>query len=237
MKAIERFSITDEAVKRIQSELLSGRYKVGDRLATERELSEQLGVGRSTVREALKAVRALGFVEIRQGKGVYVRKTKLDTDDSIRNWFARHEFQLTDFLEVRAVLEPLAVRLAIERATTEEIAKIGQVLQRFGRAMAAGSVAELASSDQLFHSAIAEATHNKLIVLIDQSLAEAFRGYRMHAFAIKETASDALVPHQRIFDAIRERNPIAGMNEMVEHLRITLDDIHKVVAANDVPRS
>jgi GntR family transcriptional repressor for pyruvate dehydrogenase complex len=232
MKSIERISVTDEVINRIRSEFLSGRYKIGDKLATERELSGKLGVGRSTVREALKALSALGFIDILQGRGVFVRKTVDDSDDKIRDWFALHEFQLMDFMEVRMSLEPLAVRLAIERASEEEVQRVGDILTLFEKAASESNVVELAHTDEAFHSAIMEATHNRLLITMNQKLAEAFRELRMRSFAVKETASNALIPHIHIFDAILARDILMGQTEMIRHLQITLEDIHKVVEMN-----
>lgn len=231
MRSIERISMTDEAVKQIRQELLSGKYKIGDRLETENELAKELKVGRSTVREALRMLKALGFIEIRQGKGAFVVKISEDSDEKIRDWFSRNKIKLTDFMEVRMSLEPLAVRLAAERADDEQIRKIDQILVAFENATATGNALDLAASDEAFHSAIAEASKNTLLIMIDQSIAEFFREYRVRSFAVKENAKNALEPHRRIVKAIKERDAVAGMREMTKHLEISLEDIDQVTRA------
>ena len=230
MKSIQRISITDEVVKRIKTELVSGIYQQGDKLATEKELSEELQVGRSTLREALRMLQALGFIEIRQGKGAFVLKTVEDSDAKIKSWFSEHEFVLHDLFEIRLSIEPLAVKLAVQRATDEEIRKIGEILLTFEEAVTGGNVIDIAALDEAFHSAIMEASHNKLLSVITGKMDEAYKEYRLRSFAVKSNVRNALEPHRRIFECLKSRNMEAGMQEMIRHLEISLADIRTVVA-------
>ena len=235
MRAIERVPLIDEVVGEIRRWLESGSHRVGEKLATERELSESLGVSRSTIREALRVLQALGFIEIKQGRGAFVRRTGEDSDAAIRDWFAQHEFQLLDVMETRAALEPLAVRLAVERATEEEIARIREVLAVFESELAKGDALGLAASDEALHTAIAEASHNNLIRAMDRVLVAALREYRLRSFAVKKNARNALEPHRSIVRAIEDRDANGAMAEMVHHLEISRRDIHQVVDAAERP--
>jgi len=228
MRSINRISITDEAVSQIRVEILSGKYKVGDRLATENELAEQLGVGRSTVREAMRMLKALGFIEIRQGKGAFVAKVSEDTDEKLRDWFTSNKIRLADFMEVRMSLEPLAVRLAVERAADAEIAGIEKILEVFEGAVDTGNALDLALSDEAFHTAIAEASRNNLLIMMNRTISEYFRDYRARSFAVKANIADALEPHRKIMAALKARDAAAGSREMIKHLELSMDDIEKV---------
>ncbi len=234
MKSIERVSVTDEVAKRIKAEILGGKYKPGDKLATEKELSDELGVGRSTIREALRMLKAFGFIQIQQGRGAFVIKTVEDSEPNIRDWFTKNEFALHDLMEIRLAFEPLAVKLAISRASDEEVEKIGEALDVFEKAMASGTVIDLAESDALFHSMIIDASHNKLLSTINEKLDEAFKEYRLRSFAMKENVKNALQPHRNIYKAIQERNAEVGILEMKKHLEISLADIHSVINVPEV---
>ena len=229
MKSIERVSVTDEVAKRIKAEILGGRYRQGDRLATEKELSEELGVGRSTVREALRMLKAYGFIQIQQGRGAFVLKTVEDSEPKIRDWFAEHEYDLRDLMEIRFAFEPLAVKLAVARAGEDEVRKIGEALSVFETATVDGTAIDLAESDALFHSLIIEASHNRLLSMISGKLDAVFEEYRLRSFSMKENVKNALQPHRNIFRAIQERNAEAGILEMRRHLEISLDDINSVI--------
>lgn len=231
MKIIDRLPLIDEVVREMRVALESGRYKAGGKFATERELVEELGVGRSTVREALRVMQARGYLEIKRGRGAFVRRTSEESSDKIRDWFAEHQLQLLDFMEVRSTMEPLAVRLCVERATDDELKEIGGVLQEFGRALKANNVVGLATSDEAFHLAIAGASHNPLVLMVERIVAEAFREYRMRAFAVQGNAENALEPHDSIYEALRSRDADGAVEAMLRHLEISRADIHAVVGS------
>lgn len=229
MRSINRLSITDQAVQQIKNEILSGRYKIGDRLPTEKDLCQQLGIGRSTVREALRMLKALGFIEVKQGKGAFIIKTNEDSDEKIRDWFSKNKIELIDFIQVRMSLEPLAVRLTIERASDEEIANIEQILEKFEDATKAGNALDLAMMDEAFHTAIAEASRNNLLIMLNRTIVEFFREYRVRSFAVKKNIKNALEPHRKIMQAIQARNADAAAQAMVDHLKLSMTDINRVL--------
>jgi GntR family transcriptional repressor for pyruvate dehydrogenase complex len=229
MRSITRLSITDQAVQQIKSEILSGAYKIGDRIPTEKDLCQQLGIGRSTVREALRMLKALGFIEVRQGKGAFIIKTSEDSDEKIRDWFSKNKIELIDFIQVRMCLEPLAVRLVIERASDEQIININKISALFENAIDSGNALDLALLDEAFHTAIAEASGNNLLIMLNRTIAEFFREYRVRSFAVKKNTKNALEPHRRIMQAIRAKNADEAAQAMIDHLKLSMTDINKVL--------
>lgn len=229
MRSISRLSITDQAVQQIKNEILSGAYKIGDRIPTEKDLCQQLGVGRSTVREALRMLKALGFIEVKQGKGAFIIKTSEDSDEKIRDWFSKNKIELIDFIQVRMSLEPLAVRLFIERASDEQINNIDRILVLFENATESGNALDLALLDEAFHTAIAEASGNNLLIMLNRTIVEFFREYRVRSFAVKKNIKNALEPHRKIMQAIRARDSDAAAQAMIDHLKLSMTDINRVV--------
>jgi len=221
--------MTDQAVQQIKSEILSGKYKIGDRIPTEKDLCEQLDIGRSTVREALRMLKALGFIEIRQGKGAFIIKVSEDSDEKIRDWFSKNKIKLIDFIEVRMSLEPLAVRLVIERASDEQISNLDKILELFENATDSSNALDLALLDETFHTAIAEASGNNLLIMLNQTIAEFFREYRVRSFAVKKNIKHALEPHRHIMQAIKERNAEEAAQAMLEHLKLSMIDINRAI--------
>lgn len=229
MRSINRLSITDQAVQQIKSEILSGKYRIGDRLQTEKDLCKQLEIGRSTVREALRMLKALGFIEIKQGKGAFIIKVSEDSDEKIRDWFSKNKIELIDFIQVRMSLEPLAVRLVIERASDEQIANMTRILELFENATDSGNALDLALLDEAFHTAIAEASGNNLLIMLNQTIAEFFREYRVRSFSVKKNIKNALEPHRNIMRAIKERKSEEAAQAMLDHLRLSLVDINRAI--------
>lgn len=236
METIKKTSVINEIVARIMKEISSSEYAIGDKLPTERELCEELGVGRSSVREALRMLQAHGVIDIQQGRGAFVRSKDGRTDETAQAWFAQHRFQLEDFMEVRMAIEPLAVKLAIERAKDDEIARIGEILSKFEEATLADDVEKLASYDEALHGAIFAATHNALLIAIHDKVAEAFREYRSHSFSAHGGRS-ALEPHQLIFHSLVARDTKGAVRAMKRHLVISLADIEMAVENDEKSRS
>lgn len=229
MRSINRLTMTDQAVQQIKSDILSGKYQVGDRLQTEKDLCEQLGIGRSTVREALRMLKALGFIEIKQGKGAFLIKVSEDSDEKIRDWFSKKKIELIDFIQVRMSLEPLAVRLVIERGDEAQIENMAKILELFENATDSGNALDLALLDEAFHTAIAEASGNNLLVMLNQKIAESFREYRVRSFSVKKNIKNALEPHRNIMRAIMARKADDAAQAMLDHLKLSLIDINRAI--------
>ncbi len=224
---IERVSITDEAVSRIRS-FIETYHKPGDRLPTEMELKDQLGVGRSTVREALRVLQALGMVEIRSGKGAFVREAARPTVANVKNWFVRNETEIGELVEVRMAIEQLAARLAVARGSEKQLRQVSEIQEAFKRALVRGDNVELAMLDESFHNAIIEASNNPLLVRIGKVIADAFMEYRTRSFAVKENIEHAVAPHDAIVGALRARNEVEATEAIRVHLNVSMDDVSRV---------
>lgn len=229
MLKIEKISIIDQVIQSLESTIESGEYPIGSKLPPEMELSKELGVGRSTIREAFRMLQAFGLVELKPGKGAFVKNNKRYNLENIRNWFVEKEAELSDLMEVRMAVEPLAVKLAIKKGTKEQINRIVKLHDQFREASEKGNVIQLAELDENFHSAIMEATNNHLLIKIHKLIAETFKEYRTKSFAVPENVKDALEPHEAIVKALIEKHEQKAIDAMNNHLRISLEDIEEVV--------
>jgi len=225
MKPIERRSIIDSVVDQLKDFVLSGEVTIGDKFLTEKEISEKLSVGRSTVREALRIMEAMGFIEIRPGRGAFVVRNSEDDLSPLGAWFAKHATEVRDYVEVRMAIEPLAMRLMIDRATPEEIAAIETVHADFLVAAKEQDAIKLARTDERFHELIVKATHNILLVQIIEVISVVYLEYRLKAFAYRENIEHAEKYHTAILKSIKNKNQAAGERSMREHLQCSLDDI------------
>ena len=165
---------------------------------------------------------------MKRGTGAFVKKTSLETEQNIVNWFAEHEVQLLDFMDVRMAIEPLAMKLAIKRATEKEIKRLEKIHMNFEKAMQERDAIGLARYDEAFHNTIIEVTHNRLLISINKKVSDAFTEYRNRTFSLSDSCINALEPHRNIMEGLKRRDIDTGVKAMVEHLDITLDDIVNV---------
>lgn len=132
MNTLKRTTMTERAAEEIKKYLISGQVKPGDKLLTETEFADQLGVGRSTVREAIRTLQAMGYVELRPGRGAFAVITSPDDEFSMREnairYFKGNQGSLNDFLEVWNLIEPYAASLAATRANHEALEVMQTIL-------------------------------------------------------------------------------------------------------------
>lgn len=156
-----RASLTDNAANAIRTEIVSGRWAVGDKLPNEATLSKRLSVSRGTVREAVRVLAAQGFLETRQGSGTYV----LSATDSRPTLAMARRAGLRDQFEARCALEVEAARLAAQRCTPATIAVLRQLLAERGNFDGIDK-ATFVARDLAFHKAVVAASQNRALIEI-----------------------------------------------------------------------
>ncbi len=187
----------------------------GDKLPTEMELSKLLGVGRNTVREALRLLLSRNIVVIRQGAGSFVSDKNGISDDPLGFFMVDDRKKLIeDLLQARVIIEPQIASVAAQNRTEEELARLEEALKNVEQAMTERS--NFSVEDGEFHTCIANCTHNRviaeLIPVITKGIAEFSSGVK------KQEYQQTLVSHRNIFIAIRDQKPIEAGQAMSYHL-------------------
>ncbi|WP_405102393.1 FadR/GntR family transcriptional regulator [Micromonospora sp. NBC_01412] len=192
-----------QTIEQLRSRILGGEWPVGGRIPTEPQLVAALGVGRNTVREAVRALVHGGVLECRQGSGTYVVST-----DELAPVVARRltDDRMTEVVEVRRAFEVEAARLAALRRTPEDLAALDRALAAREAAWRAGRVGEFVEADAALHTAVVAAAHNAMLAELYASVGAALRS------TITQAMGDALKPeryvdHTRLVDAIRNGDP------------------------------
>ncbi|MEH2513364.1 DNA-binding FadR family transcriptional regulator [Nitrobacteraceae bacterium AZCC 1564] len=170
---VTKVSLVDEVIRTMRQMLEKDIWTAGSKLPSELELSRQLGVGRSTIREALRVLGHLGLVESRTGLGTYV--TQQTMPDS-RIELPQTAESLVELFEFRKAIEIPAARLAAERRTPEQMKDIRDAWDRCEQAVQSDSATEFARLDFLFHLSIIRASQNRLFRSAYENLNEAFKG-------------------------------------------------------------
>jgi len=216
---------SDEALRRIVGMIFDGRLSPGSRLPSERELSEQLGISRTTLRDAMSRLRARGYVESRSKSGNYVSTAiPQSVSQPIEDVVAAQIVGFGHIIQVREVLELWAVERAAEQATLTDLARLRDCLRDMQRASALRTDEQLrrySAADLAFHQAIAEMTGNPLYLHLIHFIG--------HLITRSVTLSRELLAddftqqnekvHRRIYDAIRRRDPDEAKAAMADHFQ------------------
>ena len=206
---LARLSAAEAVFNTIRQDIESGRLAVGSKLSSEATLSQQYGVSRSVIREALRSCTALGLTITKTGKGTFVVANKVANDLTLGQYSAR------DLTEARPHIEVPAAGLAAERRSDEEL----ETLRHIVAAMTTETDPESwVSLDSSFHAAIARASGNKVFasVVADIRGALAHQSETLNMVADRQHASD--IEHQDILAAIEAGSPEAASKAMAHHL-------------------
>jgi len=205
----------------LKREIAEGRVRPGDKLPSVVELAERFGVGRSTVREALSALKAVGMLDIRQGGGTYVRAREPDpASPPLAEWIANAD-SLLQLVEVRRVLETGNASLAARHCTDADEADLRAAVDRMREVIADEVAGEQA--DTAFHLRLAEATHNPLLIELTRSLSTQLHHHMRHTraawfYADRRSAEQLLEEHAGIVQAVLERDENLAAERMNQHL-------------------
>ncbi|MEV0152861.1 FCD domain-containing protein [Micromonospora sp. NPDC050686] len=192
-----------QTIEQLRSRILGGEWQVGERIPTEPQLVAALGVGRNTVREAVRALVHAGVLECRQGSGTYVVST-----DELAPVVARRltDDRMAEVVEVRRAFEVEAARLAALRRTPADLAALDAALADREAAWHAGRVDGFVAADAALHTAVVAAAHNAMLAELYASVGTALRS------TVAQAMGDALTPeryvdHGRLVAAIRAGDP------------------------------
>ncbi|WP_214411444.1 FadR/GntR family transcriptional regulator [Sphaerisporangium fuscum] len=221
LRTAQRASLVDQVIDQLKEQITSGSWQLHAKIPTETVLAEQLGVGRNTVREAVRALTHAGLLECRQGDGTYVRATsELSGAMARRLRTAEH----LEILEVRRALEVEAAKLAAVRRTAGDIELIEAALLRREQAWAEAEVEAFVEADLAFHVAVVEATHNRVLIELYKDFSAALRASIAAAGAPLENGH---IPHDAIARAIASGDAAAAEragHACMEHIAIALTD-------------
>jgi GntR family transcriptional repressor for pyruvate dehydrogenase complex len=216
LNPIERQPIVDEIVERLVSYILHEDLKPGDKLPTERELMSRLSVGRSTLREAIKTLSAVGVLEVKQGSGTFVGQGNVSILTKPLAWgLLLSQDSVEHVIEARGVIEVALAGWAAERATEAEISSISRILDSLEASQF--DMETYVEHDLEFHVAIAQAAHNPMVSLILSLIQQVLRIWMKVTYIESGGATDSMILHRKIFNAIQSHDARAAREQMEDH--------------------
>jgi GntR family transcriptional repressor for pyruvate dehydrogenase complex len=229
VRALPRTTLTEAAFEQLIEYVVKGTWKAGDRLPPERELCQQFGIARTSLREALKAMELVGMLDSRVGDGTFVcPRSEFLSRPLLWAFTGTDHEELVEIMEARALVEEKLAGLAAERASPEEVARIGETIRQMRDAIASGT--SILEADMAFHLAVAEAAHNEVLRNAVQLLRNITRQWLQYKVQIPNVAAAVLKRHQSVYRAIASRKPNAASLAMRKHLEETQRLVIQIVA-------
>ncbi|XEC93266.1 FadR/GntR family transcriptional regulator [Paenibacillus tarimensis] len=223
VKKLTKRNHYEEITEQLKRLIMEGKLKVGDKLPSTKEMSEQFGVGRSTTREALSALKAMGLIEIRQGGGcTVIRSTPDEFELPEQRSLRLNKDKLLELLEARQALEVSNAAIAAAKRTTDDMIKLQRLMQEMDRSI--GDDLEGERTDLLFHVTLAEATHNSIMARLLESIMTPMETAiretrRAEMYANRSVATKLYEDHLQIFEAVAAGDQEKAAERMRQHLQ------------------
>lgn len=192
------------------------RFTPGDQLPNENELSQELGISRTTLREAIRILAAHGVLEIRRGKGTFVKQEAALDHTKALNPLLSAKVDAKDLFEIRLIFEPEAAYLATLRATDREIERIIALSLQIEEKIKMDE--DRTEVEQAFHNAIAKATHNEFINQLMPVIYQAIDKGVILSQEKEEAVRDTVEDHRMITDFMKARNALGAKSAMKIHI-------------------
>jgi GntR family transcriptional repressor for pyruvate dehydrogenase complex len=227
MERIEPSPVYELVVERIRRAIHIGTYVPGDRLPPERALAEQLGVSRTTVREAIRVLEGQGYVEIRRGAaGGVIMLDRGQTEERLGLIIRERLPELEEIVDFRIAVECRAARLAALRRTALDLKKLAAAVETMKRSLEGST---FRAADSAFHLGVAEAARNKWMrKAIEDARIAILLPFDKVADHVFRTAQ---LQHNQILDAIRRQDPDAAEKATEKHIEITRRDLRQTASA------
>jgi len=209
----------EDVGERLGEFVRESNMKPGEQFPSERDLAQKLQVSRTSVRQSFVVLQALGFVDVRHGEGVFLRRTR-GFGDSLAKLLERRR-RLPDVLEAREALEVKLAELAATHRGDEDLAAMRAALSMMHREIEAGGLGT--EGDSAFHHAIALAAGNQVLLHLIDAMAEVIQESRVESLSEPGRPPRSLEAHGRILAAIESKSAQAAAAAMRQHLRVVAD--------------
>jgi DNA-binding FadR family transcriptional regulator len=213
---VSRSKLAESVAQQLLGEIRSGRLQPGTRMPSERELMSALGVGRSTIREAMNGLAMLGVIDIRHGQGAFVRDPDAGAAMPRGIAAALSRGVTRDLFEARKLVEVHVARLAAERRTDADLSEIADALADHERAIETGEPA--VEPSVRFHVRIGEAAHSEVLSSFVSSFAEVMTERGPILESVPGYREWEIEQHRMVFEPIRDGNPRLAARRMAAHL-------------------
>ncbi|WP_374727581.1 FadR/GntR family transcriptional regulator [Haloactinomyces albus] len=214
LRPVPRTRLYEQVVSQLREHVESAGLGSGDRLPSERELAERLGVSRASIKQAILVLEVQGLVEIRHGGGTYLRTDTLAVEPVAT--LVERQRRLPDVLDAREAMETKLAELAALRRTEQDLAEIDAALAAMRAEVEEDRLGE--DGDRRFHAAVTTSAHSTLLAEFMDNIAEQIAESRHESLQQPDRPAQSLTQHERIAEAIRAQDTQAAREAMRAHL-------------------
>jgi GntR family transcriptional repressor for pyruvate dehydrogenase complex len=241
---VQQEKLSQGVVRQIELLILRGLLRPGERLPSERELAERMGVSRPSLREAIADLQARGLLVSRAGAGVFVADMLGSAfSEALTKLFASHDEAVFDYVSFRRDLEGMAAERAARFGSDTDLKVIQTVYDKMEAAHQKRNPADEAELDAEFHLAVIEASHNIIMLHMLRAMFDLLKAgvfyNRQQMFRQRATRDQLLDQHRAINEAIQARDPEAARKAAEAHMSFvhaTLSDLRKADRNEDIAR-
>jgi len=231
-KPIKNKRIYQQIVEQIRELITDGTLSPGDKLMSERAMAEELNVSRASIREAFSVLEMLGFIESKPGEGTFI--TKADPEvliEPLALTLMIDNDNVFELYEIRKIIEVGNVGLAARRAQKEDLKKIREALELMKESIKDSGVVN--DADFEFHLRIAEATNNRILVKIMNTISDllynSIETSLQQLYRVEGNPEMLLKQHKKVYQSIVDKNPQGAKQAMYHHLEATKEEILRIV--------
>lgn len=231
MRYPQSVSLSEQVTETIETQIIAGEYKIGDRLPTENNLAASFRVSRTVIREAMKVLKEKGWVETRPGRGTIVidnvsRGVRSSFDVAVR---MDPQSGSDHLIEIREMIEPEIAALAALRASEEHMSLMKQAIARMDQAVQEEpiDIDRFLDADFSFHIILAESTGNPLILMIVNPVVRLLREQQAFVSQVADGVQHSQSNHRLVLEAVLQRDPSAARETMRRHIIQVREDIRK----------
>ena len=225
IQKINRLSLVEQVAEQMDQLIQQGQWKVGEKLPPEMELMDKFGVSRNTLREAIRALVHAGLLETKQGSGTLVRSTSV-----LGAALKRHVKKSTmmETLEVRFALEKQAAKMAAERRTEGDLAKLEASVSETKVASEKEDIDQFITSDIEFHKAIVQASGNQLLIDLYEHMTDLLYSFVHDFLAMQPSFQLEQGLHLNLLDAIQKQDQASAAMYVENDMEVLKDYILKM---------
>ncbi len=236
LRPVKRTRLYEDVVAQIQRLVRTKKLSPGDRLPSERELAAALGIGRTSVREALRTLDSMGLIEVRSGQGAFLRNIGLDPylatiRESLSFLLDVKEESLVELWEVRQGLEEQIAPLAARRREGSHLAKLRRLTEEMREGLDGPDT--VIRSGIAFHRTLAEAAGNAVLLTVWEAIAGLIEKSQRRIVGIPGQAAQALAKHEALLRAVEEGDGAAARRAMQAHMEAEGDHLRAALALHE----
>ena len=212
---IEHKSAAMHVVDAVRNSIRNGDLKEGDKLPNETEMAKELGVGRSSIRESMRILKAYGVVDVRQGEGTYITNRCAEQVFEILGFFPNDDMTMEYLVNLRQVIEPSNLKLNYDKVTD---AQISELCELTGYIKTTEATEKRIWADAQFHKSLINASGNPLLAEVYSMLTKMQKNLMNRLMCYDNVVEDAYISHYEIIEGLKKKNGAACAAAMEQHL-------------------